>query len=116
MMERMSSNAKKFWMSPELLERFLSFCDVSSILQLAQAHQFTLQVLQVQSCWDRLSKRTLQLLSWDTEENKAAVVAQAELLKLMGTPEDLLHHLLDAVAKIFPPDGDFLEPGPRAGG
>ena len=111
-MERMSSNAKKFWMSPELLERFLSFLDVSSLLQLGQAHQFTLQVLQVQSCWDKLTKRTLQLLSLDTEENEAAVVAQAELLKLMGTPEDLLHHLLDAVAKIFPPDGDFLEPGP----
>ena len=45
-------------------------------------------------------------------KNRTREIAQAELLKLMGTPEDLLHHLLDTVAKIFPPDGDFLEPGP----
>ena len=98
-------------MSPELLEKFLPFLDASSILQLAQAHQFTLQVLQIKSCWDKLTKRTLQLLSLDKEENKAAVDAQAQLLKLMGTPDDLLHHLLDAVAKIFPPDGDFSDFG-----
>ena len=102
----MSSNAKKFWMSPELLERFLPFLDVASILQLTKAHEFTLQVLQVKSCWDKVTKRTLELLSSDEEQSKAAVVAQAQLLKLMGTPEDLLHHLLDTVVKIFPPTGD----------
>ena len=41
----MSSSERKVWQSPELLDKLLSYLDVSSTLHLAQAHAFTIQVL-----------------------------------------------------------------------
>ena len=103
--KKMSISEKKFWMSPELLDRFLPFLDVSSTLHLAQAHQFTVQVLKAKPTWNKFMMRTCPNGECGAEENKAAVVAQAKLLKLMGIPEDFLQDLLDAVAKSFPRAG-----------
>ena len=107
----MSSNEKMFWRSPELIESLLPFLDISSTLRLAKAHEFTLQVLQGKSSWNKFIRRTCPygegLLF--QKRKREAVVAQAELLKLMGTPQDLLQDLLGVTATGFPAnDRDFF--------
>ena len=116
----MSSNEKKFWRSPELIESLLPFLDISSTLRLAKAHKFTLQVLQGKSSWNKFIRRTCPygerfqnfppfFVVEGAEQKKAVVVAQAELLKLMGTPQDLLQDLLGVTANGFPAnDLDFF--------
>ena len=105
----MSSSERKVWQSPELLDKLLSYLDVSSTLHLAQAHAFTIQVLQNKSCWNKFIRRTCPSQDSDGRQSKAAVEALAELLKMMGSPQDLLRDLLDVVASKFPAeDHDWI--------
>ena len=102
----MSSSERKVWQSPELLDKLLSYLDVSSTLHLAQAHAFTIQVLQNKSCWNKFIRRTCPSQDSDGRQSKAAVEA---LLKMMGSPQDLLRDLLDVVASRFPAeDHDWI--------
>ena len=76
---------------------------------LAQAHAFTIQVLQNKSCWNKFIRRTCPSQDSDGRQSKAAVEALAELLKMMGSPQDLLRDLLDVVASRFPAeDHDWI--------
>ena len=102
----MSSSERKVWQSPELLDKLLSYLDVSSTLHLAQAHAFTIQVLQNKSCWNKFIRRTCPSQDSGGRQSEAAV---AELLKMMGSPQDLLRDLLDVVASRFPAeDHDWI--------
>ena len=48
---------KMFWGNPELLDKLISYLDVQSVSELAQAHQLTAQVLQENTVtWDKLVK------------------------------------------------------------
>ena len=49
-----SDAERKFWRSPELLERLIPLLDASSASNLAEAHPFTVEVLLGGSIWEQL--------------------------------------------------------------
>ena len=53
------SNAeKKFWETPELVEKLLHFLDLASTKELAESHRLTRQILQGVFFWNKLIKNT----------------------------------------------------------
>ena len=53
-----SEAERKFWRSPELVEGLLHFLDPTSLLQLGQAHQLTIGILQGTYNWSRFIRRS----------------------------------------------------------
>ena len=49
---------KKFWATPELVEKLLPFLDLASTKELAEAHQLTRQILGGVLAWNKLIKKT----------------------------------------------------------
>ena len=47
-----------FLWTPELVEHLLSFLDAPSILNLARAHAYTVNVLQKTLVWEKMIRRT----------------------------------------------------------
>ena len=116
----------KFWRTPELVERLLTFLDVNSIHRLAQCHQLTAKVLQATSVWNKLIKRScpkgLKLvrqrhqIPYDTQNMKARLAPQREemlhlvdIVKMVDEPETHQDALLHLIVQRFPPFQD----GPR---
>ena len=52
-----SDAVNKFWQTPELIETLLPFLDFESTLKLAQSHDLTLNLLQIDSNWKKLFRR-----------------------------------------------------------
>ena len=48
---------RKFWATPELVEKLLPFLDLESIKQLAKSHKLTRQILGKSFIWNQLIKR-----------------------------------------------------------
>ena len=109
---------RKFWNSPDHVEKLLPFLDASSTLNLAQAqaqanpkkHPLITEILIGTFNWTRFIKRTCPDLSnlrdWDgsLEQKKAEMGPIIEVLKLMGKPQahllKLLHLLLDKLPSL----------------
>ena len=49
---------KKFWGTPELVEKLTTYLDLASIKQLAESHKLTRQILGKELTWNRLIKKT----------------------------------------------------------
>ena len=48
---------EKFWQTAELIEHLLPFLDFESTLKLAQSHALTLDILKIDSNWNKLIRR-----------------------------------------------------------
>ena len=48
---------RKFWGTPELVEKLVFFLDLESIKQLAKSHKLTRQILGKNFVWNQLIKR-----------------------------------------------------------
>ena len=51
------SAERRYWSSPELLEKLLGFLDSPSIVNLAQAHTLALQTLQKPLVWKAVTDK-----------------------------------------------------------
>ena len=51
------SRERKFWRTPELVEKLLAFLDLASIKELAKSHKLTRQILGNSFVWNRLIKK-----------------------------------------------------------
>ena len=91
---------KKFWSTPELIERLLLNLDLKSTMCLAQAHELTQNVLEGTRVWNKLIKRICPIDTLDQVENHVAIV------KSLKDYEDHLLDLLEVICESNPvPDG-----------
>ena len=121
----------KFWRTPELVERLVTFLDVNSILCLAQCHKLTVRVLQGASVWNKLIKRSCpdgsklvrhrHQIPYDTQSMKRRLAPQREvmlhlvdILKMVEEPKTHLLALTDLIVERFPPfqDGTRIQHNP----
>ena len=51
---------RKFWSTPELVEKLLSHLPLASSKELARCHRLTRQILGKPFCWNKLSNKTLE--------------------------------------------------------
>ena len=58
-MTTLSKAAKKFWLTPELVEGLLPFLDTKSTLNLAKLHPLVVQIFQGALAWKKLVQRSL---------------------------------------------------------
>ena len=115
---------KKFWKTPELVERLMPFMDGQSTLALVKALPLALQVIQRKSMWVKLVRRvcphhTDQVLGGDEFEESLAedmgkVMLLVDILKMMEDPNLLLLDILHVICESFPPvDRDVDLNGPE---
>ena len=106
---RMSDEAqKKFWETPELLEKLLHFLDPESTYHLAQAHDLTKTVLQGQFIWNQFIRR-----SCPRPGSSGVVNTLVALLKLMKNPSRQLLDLLDVICDRFSTEEEDDDDGPK---
>ena len=103
----------KFWETPELIAKLLTFLDLPSTLRLAKCHQLTQDVIQGSWVWNKLIRR---FCPHDQEdEDHAGYLAQetvrhfVAILKLMRSPNTLLLDLLDLICERFEANRVFSE-------
>ena len=98
---------EKFWRTPELIERLLTFLDLDSTLKLARTHELTRNILQGVYNRNKLIQRTcphndagddLELQQRDVDNVKHLA---ATLKRLMDEPEAILLELLDLICHRF---------------
>ena len=97
-----------FLWTPELMEHLLSFLDAPSILNLARAHSFTVDVLQKASVWAKVIRRACPFGKeeedslWTVEDTIAEEkIDQARhLVRLLELLEDRFNHHLDLLELI----------------
>ena len=115
---------KKFFRTPDVVEKILQFLPSNSILSLAQSRIscVLLQLLQRSSVWDKLVKRTLGLTDysldeeniffysyWETveerlEEERVKILELIDILKKMDAENSRapIQHLLDSICSKSP--------------
>ena len=93
---------KKFWGSPELVEKVLLLLDLASIKELAEAHKLTRIILGGALFWDKLIKKALP----EEEEFMPWGPNSTIFLAYMRPKMKLLCQILDATEDS---DKDFLE-------
>ena len=98
--------ARKFWATPELVEKLFPFLDLESTFHLAQVHQLTRDILQGSFAWNKLIRRSRLQEGGDLrgndgllEEKVAAVKLLVAILKLMKDPKSNMLDLLDTICK-----------------
>ena len=106
----------KFWKTPELVERLLSFLDARSITRLAKLHKLTLDLIQRPVAWDKLMRGSVsddsKYWEWDEPEleqfYKEDVLAQALLLveisRMFEDPKPFQLDLLHLICERNPPN------------
>ena len=105
---------KKFWKTPELVEKIFPFLDLQSTLSLAQAHELTRKILEGSFVWKKLLKRSCLsdgVVFWAAGEIAGTLKEKLEvvkhltaILKLMEDYEANLLDLLHTICKRGPPD------------
>ena len=96
---------RKFWRTPELIERLLLLLDEKSTLVLAQSHVRTLNVLEGGWVWNKFIARICPYDEDDNEcvkepEKKLDVIKNlVEILKLVEDPKVLLTDLLELICE-----------------
>jgi len=102
---RRDAAQKRFWRIPELHAKLLTFLDLDSIKNLAEAHEFTRQILGdlETSAWKKLIKRLFSLeLGVDTERSMARLLADILSLIQDSPGSQLELDLLHAVCEQHP--------------
>ena len=87
---------KKFWVTPELIEKLLNNLDLESTVCLAQAHEVTQNVLQGTVVWNKLIRRSCPIDGLD------GVKHLVNILKTLKDPEDHMMDLLEAICETNP--------------
>ena len=109
-----SEAERKFWKTPELLEKLFSLIDLESTLNLARVmDKADLQSGITSKVWNKLIRNNCPVDKrgrlqhrdgyQDLQEAQEAVKNLATILKLMGQPKDLLLDLLDLICERLPP-------------
>ena len=65
-----SDAERKFWRTPELLENLIPLLDATSASNLAEAHPFTVEVLQGGSTWRALIEKCFKYWERTRQEFK----------------------------------------------
>ena len=121
MSHRKGDAERKFWRTPELVERLIPHLDARSIARLAQLHHFTVEVLQAASFWKDLVRRTCLYdevmpqsvfartsKDWVEEkfdDHQRAIHPLTRLLKRMEDPRACLLQLLHVICERYPSVG-----------
>ena len=120
---------KKFWTTPELVDRLMTFLDGQSTLALVEALPLALDIIGGKSSWIKLVRRVcpydtpdtpcVSVAEWEeiVAEERKDVVTLVEILKMMELedPSSLLLDLLHAICGNFPPvDRDDMPVEARA--
>ena len=105
--------SKKFWESPELLEKLLPFLDPETTLHLAKTHKMTRAILQKSYIWKKLIRRSCPYgereLSYEQVQSRIDLVkGLVAILKLLKDPKALLPDLLDLICERFTQDERFF--------
>ena len=120
----MSDAVAKFWGSPELVDRFITFLDGDSILCLATCHDLTKAASQKSLVWTKVVRRTCPdgTRSWGRtpagalvfpmndeallRANKKKLAPLVELLKMAKNPSEMKLTLMEVISERFPNTGD----------
>ena len=114
---------RKFWRTPELVEKLLPLLDARSTSRLAHVHHLTVELLQAASFWNDLIRRTCPYneLMPDNEfslyreseygiwveqkfhNHQRVINPLTSLLRKMGNPKVSLLELLHVVCERYPP-------------
>ena len=103
----------KFWRTPELVEKLLTFLDAGSTKLLAESHDLTLQILGQAFNWDKLTKRTFPVgENFDLVQDADTFLASeksktgflVDILRMIKGAQQpqLKKDLLHAICKRFP--------------
>ena len=103
----------KFWRTPELVDKLLTFLDAGSTKLLAESHDLTLQILGQAFNWDKLTKRTFPVgEDFDLVEDADTFLASeksktgflVDILRMIKGAQQpqLKKDLLHAICKRFP--------------
>ena len=115
-----NSAERKFWRTPELVDKLLTFLDAGSTKLLAESHHLTLQILGEAFNWDKLMKRTFPVgvlrvggnfdskvqgdIFLESEKSKAGFLVDIlRMIKGSHQPQ-LKKDLLHAICRRFPGD------------
>ena len=96
----------KFWETPELIAKLLTFLDPPSTLRLGKCHQLTQDVIQGEDQVDQevlpaRPRRHAVAVGYLAHENLETVQHFVAILKLLRTPNTLLMDLLEPICKRF---------------
>ena len=106
---------KKFWKTPELVDRLMPFLDGQSTLSLVTALPLALEIVKGKASWIQLVKRVcpfetkdaVDAAEWEKQvaKERMDVLNLVEILKMMELedPSPLLLDLLHVICKNFPP-------------
>ena len=100
----------KFWRTPELVENLLGFLDGRSALILARCHLLTSELLQGNTVWDKVVRRTCpdgeNVQHWesktDVRTNKKKLMPLLEILKMAKDPSRMKLNLFAVICEWFP--------------
>ena len=67
-----SEASKKFWRSPELVEKLLPFLDLETTLNLARTHKMTRDILQKSYIWNKLVRRSCPYINRHPSNDQTA--------------------------------------------
>ena len=116
----MSDAVAKFFHSPELVDRLITFLDGDSILCLATCHDLTKAVSQKSLVWTKVVRRTCPdgTQSWGRtpagalvfpmspeaflRANKKKLAPLVELLKMAKNPSEMKLTLMEVISERFP--------------
>ena len=101
-----SDAERKFWWTPELLEQLMPLLDATSASNLAEAHPFTVEVLQGGSTWKQLVESSCKY--WEStrqefeetfEQKKTDIGHLVNILKKMENPDAYMRVLLEIICQ-----------------
>ena len=109
-----SEAERKFWRSPELVEGLLHFLDPTSLLQLGQAHQLTIGILQGTYNWSRFIRRSCPHPTPEPLRFEERIEPIIGILQTIGNPHSHLMELLEFICEsCFPLDSTGDPFGPQ---
>ena len=108
MASKVSVAGKKFWKTPELVEKLLPFLDLKSTLTLAQCQKKILRILEGSCIWNQFIKRACPFsdekddLQNVSQKNVDVVRCLVAILKLMKNSDEPRQALLELICERFP--------------
>ena len=105
---KLSDVEKKFWETPELVEKLLPFLDPESTLALAQCHKKIPRILEGPCMWNQFIRRACPFtdekdgLPNVTQKNIDVVRCLVAILKLMKNSDEPRRALLELICERYP--------------
>ena len=95
---------KKFWKTPELVTKLVTFLDGQSTMVLAQAHHLTLDVVQHPFVWNKVVRRSCPDNKVNLDVNKDKIMPLLAILGMAKGASEMKLTLLEVICERFPPD------------